>query len=94
MERLKALGELARSETAKAAASEITEETEEELKTRLFKELKTDKEKEDAWDMYHHKFRVKAEKDEYDRVTAGLEVGAAGNAWAKYKKIKKMNVKD
>ncbi len=33
-------------------------------------------------------FRVKAEKDEYDRVTAGLEVGAAGNAWAKHKKDK------
>ncbi len=44
--------------------------------------------------MYHHKLRVKAEKDEYDRVTAGLVVGATGNAWAKYQKYKKMNVKD
>ena len=47
LERLNALGELARSEKAKAAASEITE-TEEELKTRLFRGLNTNKEKEDA----------------------------------------------
>ena len=38
--------------------------------------------------MYHHNLRVKEEKDEYDRVTAGLEVGAAGNAWAKHLKDK------
>jgi hypothetical protein len=91
LERLNALGELARSEKAKAAgaaASEITEETEEELKTRLFKGLKTEKEKEDAWNKHFRDLRIKEEKDEYDRVTAGLEVGAAGNAWAKHLKDK------
>jgi len=93
LERLNALGELARSEKAKAkaagaAASEITEETEEELKTRLFKGLKTEKEKEDAWNKHFRDLRIKEEKDEYDRVTAGLEVGAAGNAWDKHLKDK------
>ena len=65
-------------------------ETDEELKTRLFRGLKTEKEKEDAWNLYHHNLRVKEEQEEYKMVTAGLEVGAAGNAWAKYKKDKEV----
>ena len=64
MEQLNALGELARSEKAKAAgaaASEITEETDEELKKRLFKGLKTEKEKEDAWNKHFRDLRIKEE---------------------------------
>ena len=65
-------------------------ETEEELKKRLFKGLKTEKEKEEAWDKHFRDLRIKEEQEEYKKVTAGLEVGAAGNAWTKYKKDKEV----
>jgi hypothetical protein len=97
LERLNALGELARSEKAKAAgaaASEISEETDEELKTRLFRGLKTEREKEDAWNKHFRDLRIKEEKDEYDRVTAGLEVGAAEKAWDKHQKNKENSSTD
>ena len=50
-------------------------ETDEELKTRLFRGLKTEKEKEDVWNLYHHNLRVKEEQEEYKMVTDRLEVG-------------------
>ncbi len=63
-------------------------ETDEELKTRLFRGLKTEKEKEDVWNLYHHNLRVKEEQEEYKMVTDRLEVGAAGKAWTKHQKNK------
>ena len=80
--------ELNKSKELDAEINAILEEIDEELKTRLFKGLKTEKEKEDAWNKHFRDLRIKEEKDEYDRVTAGLEVGAAGNAWAKHLKDK------
>lgn len=82
--------ELNKSKELDAEINAILEETDEELKTRLFKGLKTERQKEEAWDKHFRDLRIKEEQEEYKKVTAGLEVGAAGNAWTKYKKDKEV----
>lgn len=82
--------ELNKSKELDAEINAILEETDEELKTRLFRGLKTERQKEEAWDKHFRDLRIKEEQEEYKKVTAGLEVGAAGNAWTKYKKDKEV----
>lgn len=78
------------SEEFEKEINEIIDENEPDvlIQKRLFRGLRTQREKEDAWDKYLYDKKVDEERKEYKRITKGLNTADATDAWRKHKKDK------